>query len=1237
MKSRLGDHPGIRNGLFCTLWAEEMEGTGLRIISTRQCLLGSVGGALAVALTALPVVASAQPQPAPSASAGAASSEATVAVPQSPEQGAPPQAAPDPAVVDTPDNPAEARNNAGEPITDDGGEVAAVVVTGSRIRRDPTNAPAPLIQVGREEILQSGQTNLVDFLADVPALQNSQTPTDQTTGGLGNGGLSALDLRGLGPSRTLVLIDGRRQVGAVLGGLTVDIDTIPSLLIENTEIVTGGQSALYGTDAVSGVVNFILRRNFEGLEIDASLAQSNQDGQLSGRLSGLVGANLLDDRLNVYAFGEYQRDEEVFDRDIDFLRRGEVLLNVDSDPSAGEADGQLDNILIANARNASFARGGTVVLANQVSPSVGFIPGTNRIADPDFTASACGPVPTLAQRQFTTINTVGCSSFAPDQPGTAFTFNADGTARLLNFGTFQDPNGNSRSFNIGGDGLNPRTEFTQATRFPEQENYRFQTGFNFDVSDNVQVFGEAKYVTDKTTLDGSNPTFFQVTIQDIPANTIPTIGGNTVSIYGLDNAFIPENLRTAIRNNTRPVYDLNLGTAANPNSNFGAQTGTVADPRAHLQVFGPARPQINDRELQRYVFGLRGDRDQLGFIQNLSYEASYTYGKSEFTNVEVAVDSERFFYATDAVRNAQGQIVCRVQDLAARGIAIPDPVGAALVPNRGVGNLDPRSATVTQCTPINIFGSDLRPDADAENITGGGNRPGITAEQMAYITASVSTVSRNEQNDFLAFVSGEVLDDVLPAGPIGIAVGYEYRKEAFSGLGREQGRGDRLLLLNNSLNNPGEEYSFNEYFGEVRLPLLRDLPLVESAEISAAYRLSESSIESIGQVETYSVQAQYRPTRDVLFRATYGQAVRAPTLSNLFNTGFQTFALLTDPCDATQLRNAAGTTVGANRRANCVALLGPGYNPDATQLTYPASVTGAGGAGNPALQPEESRSYTASIVFTPRFARRFSLVLDAYDIALTNVIQAVSAQQNLANCYSGAVPDPAACGLFDRNGANPPGSGQNALPFGLTFFRQGALNFAALETRGIDFNARYSIDTADFLSRDLGRLDFALRGNYLIRLEQFNNIALPGFATQLDSGQGNPRVRFKTTVNYSPVSNLTFTWNWDYQTSQELPTPIGGAAVVAFGDSDVLLQDPDNRRAELLETGSSSQHDFTFRYEVRDGITVRGGVVNAFDVEPPPQVGLGGAGIAGSTGDIIDLFGRRFFIGANLKFGGARN
>ena len=185
-------------------------------------------------------------------------------------------------------------------------ELGEIVVTGSRIRRDATNAPTPLIQVSRDELLSTGQTTVIDYLSTIPALSNSVVPSDTTGSNLGDGGLSLPNLRSLGSNRTLTLVDGRRHVGSSGGSLSVDIDTIPRLLIQNIEIVTGGASSVYGADAVSGVLNFILRKDFEGLEIDANYGQINQDGEANQRVSALIGKNFFDNRLNVYAHAEYE-------------------------------------------------------------------------------------------------------------------------------------------------------------------------------------------------------------------------------------------------------------------------------------------------------------------------------------------------------------------------------------------------------------------------------------------------------------------------------------------------------------------------------------------------------------------------------------------------------------------------------------------------------------------------------------------------------------------------------------------------------------------------------------------------------------------------------------------------------------------------------------------------------------------------------------------------------------------
>jgi outer membrane receptor protein involved in Fe transport len=147
-------------------------------------------------------------------------------------------------------------------------EGAAITVTGSRIRRPNLESSVPITSIGGEEFFEQGQTSVGDTLNDLPQLRS--TFSQQNSGRfLGTAGLNLLDLRGLGTTRTLVLVNGRRHVGGDIrsSASTPDVNMIPNDLIERVDIVTGASSAIYGSDAIAGVVNFVLRRSFEGLQV----------------------------------------------------------------------------------------------------------------------------------------------------------------------------------------------------------------------------------------------------------------------------------------------------------------------------------------------------------------------------------------------------------------------------------------------------------------------------------------------------------------------------------------------------------------------------------------------------------------------------------------------------------------------------------------------------------------------------------------------------------------------------------------------------------------------------------------------------------------------------------------------------------------------------------------------------------------------------------------------------------
>ncbi|BBD03317.1 TonB-dependent receptor plug domain-containing protein [Sphingobium sp. YG1] len=185
---------------------------------------------------------------------------------------------------------------AGLPVTD-------IVVTGTRLGSS-FNAPTPVTSIGAERLDALGITNVGEALNQLPSFRASSGPAAQANLG-GNIGARLLDLRGLDPQRTLVLVDGKRFVPSTVQG-SVDTNLIPSSLLRTVDVVTGGASAAYGSDAVAGVVNFVLDRKKEGLdgEFAAGMSQRGDDGNLFASLSGGMS---FGDRIHVIGAVEYEK------------------------------------------------------------------------------------------------------------------------------------------------------------------------------------------------------------------------------------------------------------------------------------------------------------------------------------------------------------------------------------------------------------------------------------------------------------------------------------------------------------------------------------------------------------------------------------------------------------------------------------------------------------------------------------------------------------------------------------------------------------------------------------------------------------------------------------------------------------------------------------------------------------------------------------------------------------------
>jgi iron complex outermembrane receptor protein len=239
-------------------------------------------------------------------------------------------------------------------------QIEAVVVTGTRIRANEFDAPAPTISVSAEAIENAGVTNLTEFLRQQPALVGSYDSNRTTNSYIGYNGLNLLNLRNLGTDRTLVLVDGRRHIAQVPQTASVDVNSIPTDLIERVDVVTGGVSAVYGADAVSGVVNFVMKKNFEGVIGRVQYGAGDGGAPEDVQAALTAGFNFADGRGNLSGSIEHTREGRLRSSDRSYLH-GKNYTSLQRNPNdLGDDPNVPDRIPLNDVRYIDTARAGGI-------------------------------------------------------------------------------------------------------------------------------------------------------------------------------------------------------------------------------------------------------------------------------------------------------------------------------------------------------------------------------------------------------------------------------------------------------------------------------------------------------------------------------------------------------------------------------------------------------------------------------------------------------------------------------------------------------------------------------------------------------------------------------------------------------------------------------------------------------------------------------------------------------------
>jgi iron complex outermembrane recepter protein len=296
------------------------------------------------------------------------------------------------------------------------GPIDSVTVTGTRIARDGYDAPTPVSVLGAEEIQASGSANVADFVNTLPSVVGSATASN-SSGALSNGqaGIAAINLRSLGTNRTLVLLDGQRSVASASTG-AVDINTFPQALIERVEIVTGGASAAYGSDAVGGVVNFILDRDFTGVKTDYEYGVTTYDDNPNHTFTLAAGMPFADGRGHVLFSSEYFTQDGVHTIDRDWNDRGFFQIN---NPTYTATNGEPFRLVQPNVAPSQHTPGGLIVsgpLRGTYFGTIDQATGRATVGRLAYgTTSASNPWMVGGDWEYTSLGHASSNSLAPDE------------------------------------------------------------------------------------------------------------------------------------------------------------------------------------------------------------------------------------------------------------------------------------------------------------------------------------------------------------------------------------------------------------------------------------------------------------------------------------------------------------------------------------------------------------------------------------------------------------------------------------------------------------------------------------------------------------------------------------------------------------------------------------------------------------------------------------------------------
>lgn len=825
--------------------------------------------------------------------------------------------------------------------------VEEVTITGTRIKRKDLEAESPLNIVDSTQLEERAGLNIESYLNQLPQYNPAQTPTtevqDVQPSAINTVGISTIDLRGLGANRSLVLIDGQRAT-PVNALMVTDINSIPGSIIDHIETITGGASAVYGADAMGGVTNIITKKDFQGLQIDVQdgIAQVGDGNEL--RVSTLMGTKFADGRGSILSSLEY------YDRNAAYERNRSFYTDSWSDPNAPQTNSSAIFVQGYSGYAALFSppNGSAVAALFPQRAGINAIQsfGSNGI--------------------FNTYNfNPGGSIFTMNGPLSTSGYTgptASGGYGLVNAynGTMQNVPGSNPSVDQGLKFNNPLTLLSEP-----QKRWSFYTAANYNITDDVQFFTNARFSDNTTTTLLGTPTTaiygweanipftpmydspinpsvtnnilnmpaaqqqaaFQAlasSFQANPTKSNPNYNPNFIPIGGKNSAGVtaqhPVPWQLALLLDSRGQNGVPAGATYGSPSTGGAPacfpqiSATLCDSTtypntsswslSYLPEYGALqRTTVDETESYQVETGLKFPV----MIKDWTGEVYYSHGESLSYEQGLGNDNLQQFRA---LLQAPGY----GQNLTGLNGIIGNQNGADV----GFGTSVPTSCTSGFYN--SIFGGDVAPSANCEN---------------AYSTV-LQTLTKVIQDDAQLNFNGTLF--TLPTGDVSGALGYEFRRE------NADFQPDTLQSANSFLNQAIGLYplgtlqettiTYNDVYAELFVPIVKNLGLVRAVNLDVGGRHSDSDLS--GPATTFKINMDAKIGRSLGIRGGYNRANRAPNLGEL-GLGEQEYigtpATFGDPC---QLRSTAPFGAGGAAADNS-----PSKGVGATQLAAGQTKAGA--------------------------------------------------------------------------------------------------------------------------------------------------------------------------------------------------------------------------------------------------------------------------------------------------------